>query len=85
MESSRSTAPMSEGTILKTFRLKQETFEALARLAESENRPLDALIAEALEDWLDAKAKALMEAQIEREKRETTFDYDEFWDGVELD
>lgn len=76
---------MPDETLLKTVRLKRETFEALDRLAESEGRPLDSLISEALDAWLEAKAKALMEAEMERQKRETTFDYDEFWDGVELD
>ena len=76
---------MPDETLLKTVRLKRETFEALSRLAESEERPIDTLISEALDAWLEAKAQALMEAEIEREKRESTFDYDEFWDGVELD
>ena len=76
---------MPDETLLKTVRLKRETFEALDRLAESEGRPLDSLISEALDAWLEAKAKALIEAEMERQKRETTFDYDEFWDGVELD
>ncbi len=76
---------MPDQTLLKTVRLNRETFEALDKLAESEGRPLDTLISEALDAWLEAKAKALMEAEMEREKRETTFDYDEFWDGIELD
>ncbi len=76
---------MPDKTLLKTVRFNRETFEALRQLAENEGRPIDTLISEALDVWLEAKAQALMEAEMEREKRETTFDYDEFWDGVNLD
>ncbi|WP_292658192.1 hypothetical protein [Nitratifractor sp.] len=76
---------MPDKTLLKTVRFNRETFEALRQLAENEERPIDALISEALDTWLEAKAQALMEAEMERERRESTFDYDEFWDGVDLD
>ena len=76
---------MPDKTLLKTVRFNRETFEALRQLAENEGRPIDTLISEALDTWLEAKAQALMEAEMERERRESTFDYDEFWDGVDLD
>ena len=76
---------MPDKTLLKTVRFNRETFEALRQLAENEGRPLDTLISEALDAWLETKARAMMEAEMERERRESTFDYDEFWDGVDLD
>jgi predicted DNA-binding protein len=75
---------MEPKTILKTFRLREETFEELASFAEMEGRSVDAIVQEALEAWFDARHKALLEKNLADENAQTNLSYDEFWDGVEL-
>ncbi len=75
---------LKDKTVLKTLRLPEETFEELAAWAQKENRPFDALVADALQAWLEAKREAALHESLEAESEQTRFDYDEFWDGVEL-
>ncbi len=75
----------SKETILKTIRLEAKNFELLNELAEADKISLDSMINQALDEWLEAKAKTLLQEQIQNQKRETSFDYDEFWEGVDLD
>ena len=75
---------MEPKTILKTFRLREETFEELASFAEMEGRPVDAIVQEALEAWFDARHKEMLEKNLADENAQTNLSYDEFWDGVEL-
>ena len=76
---------MNDETLLKTLRLRRETFEALAAIAEAEKRDFDTLCQEALEEWLQARARAELEKEMEAEARQNQLSYDEFWDGVDLD
>lgn len=39
---------------------------------------------EALESYLETQQKKLVEDELERERKETTFTGDEFWDGVDI-
>ncbi len=39
---------------------------------------------EALESYLETQQKKLVEDELERERKETTFTSDEFWDGVDI-
>ncbi|ADV45462.1 hypothetical protein [Nitratifractor salsuginis] len=76
---------MNEATLLKTLRLRRDTFEALAAIAEEQNRNFDSLCQEALDAWLQAYTEAQLRKEMEEEAQESTLGYDEFWDGVELD
>jgi hypothetical protein len=76
---------MNEATLLKTLRLRRDTFEALAAIAEEQNKDFNALFQEALEAWLQAYTEAQLRKEMESEVQESTLGYDEFWDGVELD
>ncbi len=71
-------------TILKTLRLRRETIETLQHLCEEERRPMDAVLQEALEFWLEARAKARLEEELHDEQAQSRLSYDEFWDGVDL-
>ncbi|WP_292660983.1 hypothetical protein [Nitratifractor sp.] len=75
---------MKEKTVLKTLRLPEETFEELAAWAQKESRPFDALVADALQAWLEARREAALHDTLQAASEQTRFDYDEFWDGVEL-
>ena len=57
---------------------KIETLELL-----TQKPPLD-ILHEALDRYLEAQQKKLLEEEMELKRKETTFSYDEFWDGVEL-
>jgi hypothetical protein len=76
---------MNDEALLKTLRLRRDTFEALAAIAEAEKRDFDTLCQKALEEWLQAKARAELEKEMEEEARQNQLSYDEFWDGVDLD
>ena len=39
---------------------------------------------EALDAYLQIQQKKVMEEELERQRKETTLSYDEFWDGVDL-
>ena len=43
------------------------------------------MLEEALEQYFNAEQKRLMEKNINDENAMTNLDYDEFWDGVDID
>lgn len=42
------------------------------------------ILHEALDSYLQAQQKKLIEEELERERKETNLSYDEFWDGVDI-
>ena len=75
---------LPDDSVLKTLRIRRDTFEAMSEFSAMEKRPFDALVQEALELWLDAKHKELLAKDLANENAQTNLSYDEFWDGVEL-
>jgi len=55
--------------------------EALVLLTQ---KSPEAVVHEALDGYLEAQQKKLMEEELERKRKETTLSYDEFWDGVDI-
>ncbi|MEA2048118.1 MAG: hypothetical protein U9O64_06675 [Campylobacterota bacterium] len=64
---------------------KQSTVENLQLFSQMLNKDVNTMLEEALEQYFDAEQKRLMEKSINDENAMTNLDYDEFWDGVELD
>ena len=75
---------MNDPNVLKTFRLPQTLLEELMQFAEMQKRPIDALVAEALESWLDQRYKEMAQKRLEDDNAQTNLSYDEFWDGVDI-
>ena len=71
--------------IYKTLTLRKDQVESLKEFSLLENRPIDALLREAIDVWIDAKHKALLERSLQDENAQTNLSYDEFWDGVDLE
>lgn len=55
--------------------------EALVLLT---HRPPEEVLNAALDSYLEMQQKKLVEDELERERKETTFTSDEFWDGVDI-
>lgn len=64
---------------------KQSTVENLELFAQMLNKEINTILEEALEQYFDATQKRLMEKNINDENAMTNLDYDEFWDGVDID
>ena len=64
---------------------KQSTVENLELFAQMLNKEINTILEEALEQYFDAAQKRLMEKNINDENAMTNLDYDEFWDGVDID
>ncbi len=75
----------SKEYLLKNIYINRDSFESLNEIAILEDTNIDELISQALDEWIEAKTKALLQEQFESQRRETNFDYDEFWEGVDLD
>ena len=58
-----------------------EKLEALVLMTK---KPPETILHEALDAYLAARHKRLVEEELERERRETTFTSDEFWDGLDI-
>lgn len=65
--------------------LKQSTVENLQLFSQMLNKDVNTMLEEALEQYFDTEQKRLMEKSINDENAMTNLDYDEFWDGVDLD
>jgi len=76
---------MQSKRILKTLAFDPAQIEALEEFSRIEGRPIDALLREAIDVWIDAKHKALTQRSLQDENAQTNLSYDEFWDGVELE
>jgi len=65
--------------------LKQSTVESLLAFSEILKKDVNTILEEALEHYFEAEQQKLMEKNREDENAMTNLDYDEFWDGVEID
>lgn len=64
---------------------KQSTVENLELFSKMLNKDVSIMLEEALELYFDTEQKRLMEKNINDESAMTNLDYDEFWDGVDID
>ncbi len=64
---------------------KQSTVENLELFSQMLKKDVNTMLEEALEQYFDAEQKRLMEKSINDENAMTNLDYDEFWDGVDID
>lgn len=65
--------------------LKQDTVDNLLAFSELLKKDVNKMLEEALEQYFDNEQKKLIEKGIEEDATMTNLDYDEFWDGVDLD
>ena len=64
---------------------KQSTIDELLGFSEILNKDINVMIEEALAQYFENAQKKLIEKGIEEDASMTDLDYDEFWDGVDLD
>ena len=64
---------------------KHSTVENLELFSKMLNKDINTMLEEALEQYFDAEQKRLMEKNINDENAMTNLDYDEFWDGVDIE
>ena len=64
---------------------KQSTVENLELFSQMLKKDVNTILEEALEQYFDTEQKRLMEKNINDENAMTNLDYDEFWDGVDID
>ena len=64
---------------------KQSTVENLELFSQMLNKDINTMLEEALEQYFNAEQKRLMEKNINDENAMTNLDYDEFWDGMDID
>ena len=67
------------------FELKQDTVDNLQAFSELLKKDVNRIMEEALEQYFDNEQKKLIEKGIEEDATMSNLDYDEFWEGVELD
>jgi predicted transcriptional regulator len=65
--------------------LKQDTVDNLMAFSKLLHKDTNKILEEALEQYFDNAQKRLIEKGIEEDATMTNLDYDEFWDGVDLD
>ena len=65
--------------------LKQDTVDNLIAFSQLLHKGTNKILEEALEQYFDNAQKKLIEKGIEEDATMTNLDYDEFWDGVDLD
>ena len=64
---------------------KQSTVENLQLFSEMLKKDINTMLEEALEQYFDNEQKKLMEKNIHDENAMTNFEFDEFWDDMDLD
>ena len=64
---------------------KQSTVENLQLFSEILKKDINTMLKEALEQYFDNEQKRLMEKNINDESAMTNFDFDEFWDDMDLE
>ena len=65
--------------------LKQLTVENLEAFSKLLHKDINTILEEALEQYFENEQKKLIEKGIDEDATMTNLDYDEFWDGVDLD
>ena len=64
---------------------KQSTVDNLELFSQMLKKDVNTMLEEALEQYFNTEQKRLMEKNINDENAMTNLDYDEFWDGVDID
>ncbi len=64
---------------------KQTTIENLQAFSKILKKDINTMLEEALEQYFQSEQEKLLEKNQDDENAMTNLDYDEFWDGVELD
>jgi hypothetical protein len=67
------------------FNLDRYYIEAIKEYSKILDKEPSIIIKEALEDYFAKVEKELLKDNMEKESALTTFSYDEFWDGVDID
>jgi len=65
--------------------LKQDTVDNLIAFSQLLHKDTNKILEEALEQYFDRAQNKLIEKGIEEDATMTNLDYDEFWDGVDID
>ncbi len=65
--------------------LRQSTVESLLAFSEILKKDVNTILEEALEQYFETEQQKLMEKNREDENAMTNLDYNEFWDGVDVD
>jgi len=65
--------------------ISQSDFEGIEHYAKRYQKDYDTVVHEALQFYFEAQEKARLEKELDDARKESNLDYDEFWDGVELD
>jgi len=65
--------------------LKQDTVDNLLAFSELLHKDINKMLEEALEQYFDSEQKKLIDKGIEEDATMTNLDYDEFWDGIDLE
>jgi 16S rRNA A1518/A1519 N6-dimethyltransferase RsmA/KsgA/DIM1 with predicted DNA glycosylase/AP lyase activity len=65
--------------------LKQDTVDNLMAFSKLLHKDTNKILEEALEQYFDNAQKKLIEKGVDEDSTMTNLDYDEFWDGVDLD
>ncbi len=65
--------------------LKQSTAESLLAFSDILKKDVNTILEEALEQYFETEQQKLMEKNREDENAMTNLDYNEFWDGVDID
>lgn len=65
--------------------LKQDSVDNLLAFSELLNKDINIILEEALEQYFDAEQKKLIDKGIEEDATMTNLDYDEFWDGIDIE
>ena len=65
--------------------LRQDTVESLLTFSEILKRDINTILEEALEQYFKTEQKKLLDKNREDENAMTNLDYNEFWDGVDID
>jgi len=67
------------------FNLDSSYIESIKDYSKLLNKEPSIIIKEALDDYFAKVEKELMQNNLEKENALTTFTYDEFWDGLDID
>lgn len=66
------------------MQLDEMMIKKIETLALLTGKSPEEILNEALEGYIETQQEKLEEAERERRQKETTFTYDEFWDGVDV-
>jgi tRNA A37 N6-isopentenylltransferase MiaA len=67
------------------FELRQTTVENIQAFSQILKKDPNRMLEEALEQYFQSEQQKLIEKNQDDENAMTNLDYDEFWDGIDLD